>query len=66
MGREPQPPCKIMQVGPHNPGYEYFMRGTKLSTMEEDKDIGVTVNRNLKSSVQYSKAAGRATSVLGQ
>jgi hypothetical protein len=55
-----------MQVRPHNPGYEYFMRGMKLSTTEEEKDIGVTVNRNLKSSMQCSKAAGRATAVLVQ
>jgi hypothetical protein len=24
--------CKIMHVGAKNPGYEYFMRGTKLET----------------------------------
>jgi len=58
--------CKVMHVGPHNPGYEYFMRGTKLDTTEEERDIGVTVTRNLKPSAQCSKAAGRATSVLGQ
>jgi hypothetical protein len=58
--------CKIMHVGPHNPGYEYFMGGTKLGTTEEEKDIGVTVTRNLKPSVQCSRAAGRASAVLGQ
>ncbi len=42
---------KIMHVEPHNPGYEYFMRGTKLRTIEEEKDIGVIVTRNLKPSI---------------
>jgi hypothetical protein len=58
---------KIMHVEPHNPGYEYFMRRKKLRTIEEEKDIGVIVTRNLKHlSVQCSKAAGRVTAVLGQ
>jgi hypothetical protein len=57
---------KIMHVGPHNPGYEYIMRGMKLSISEEKRDIGVAVTRNLKPSVQCSRAAGRVTSVLGQ
>jgi hypothetical protein len=39
---------KIMHVEPHN---EYFMRGTKLSTIEEEKDIGVIVTRNQKPSI---------------
>jgi hypothetical protein len=58
--------CKIMHVGAKNPGYEYFMRGTKLGTTEEEKDIGVTVTKNLKPSAQCNKAAGRAAAVLGQ
>jgi hypothetical protein len=58
--------CKVMHVGAHNPGYEYFMRGVKLGTTEEERDIGVTVSSNLKPAAQCSKAAGRATAVLGQ
>jgi len=58
--------CKIMHVGSQNPEYEYFMKGTKLETTEEERDIGVEVTRNLKPSVHCSKAAGRASSVLGQ
>jgi len=58
--------CKVMHVGLHNQEYEYHMRGTKLCTTEEEKDIGVAVTKNLKPSAQCSKAAGRATAVLGQ
>jgi hypothetical protein len=28
--------CKIMHIGPNNLCYEYFMRGTKLGTTDED------------------------------
>jgi len=58
--------CKVMHVGTHNPAYEYFMRGVRLEETEEERDIGVAVTKNLKPSAQCSKAAGRASSVLGQ
>jgi hypothetical protein len=58
--------CKIMHIGKNNPCYEYTMRGTKLGTTEEERDIGVVITKNLKPSEQCSKAAGRATAVLNQ
>jgi hypothetical protein len=39
----------------------YILRRTKLSTTEDETDIGITVTRSLKPSVQCSKAAGSAT-----
>jgi hypothetical protein len=58
--------CKIMHIGANNPGYDDYMRGTKLGTTDEERDIGVTITKNLMPSAQSSKAAGRATAVLGQ
>ena len=58
--------CKVMHVGRNNPEYDYTMRGVKLGKTEEEKDIGVTITKNLKPSVQCEKAAGRAASVLNQ
>ncbi len=58
--------CKIMHVGVNNPGYDYYMRGTKLGTTQEERDIGVTITRNLKPSAHCNKAAGRAMAVLSQ
>ncbi len=37
--------CKVMHVGTHNPGYEYFMRGVRLEETEEERDIGVAVTK---------------------
>ncbi len=51
--------CKIIHVGPHNPGHEYFMRETKLRTTEEEKDMDVRVTRNLKPPVQCSNNGSR-------
>jgi hypothetical protein len=58
--------CKIMHVGRNNPEYEYTMRGTALSKTDEERDIGVTISKNMKPSTQCEKAAGRAMSVLNQ
>ncbi len=33
--------CKIMHVGINKLGYDYYMRGTKLGTTQEERDIGV-------------------------
>jgi hypothetical protein len=54
--------CKVMHVGAHNPAFEYFMRGVRLEETEEER----AVTKNLKPSAQCSKAAGRASAVLGQ
>ncbi len=56
--------CKIMRVGKNNPEYEYTMRSTALSKTDEERDIGVTISKNMKPSAQCEKAAGRAMSVL--
>jgi ribonuclease P/MRP protein subunit RPP40 len=58
--------CKIMHIGKNNPRHEYFMRGNKLTTTEEERDVGVIFTSNLKPSAQCSKAASIATSVLNQ
>ena len=60
------PKCKIMHVGPHNPGYTYTMSGQPLIVVEEEKDIGVTVHRSLKPARHCKKAAGIAGAVLRQ
>lgn len=58
--------CKIMHVGKKNPGHEYFMNGEKIGTTDEERDIGVTINKNLKPTAQCVKAAGTATAKLNQ
>jgi len=42
------------------------MCGIKLGTTDEERDIGVAIAKNLKTTALCSKAAGRATSVLNQ
>ena len=60
------PKCKIMHLGRSNPCYEYTMDGVKLTVTEEEKDIGVTIQRNLKPSKHCKRVAGTASAVLRQ
>jgi hypothetical protein len=58
--------CKVMHIGQRNPEYEYRMNGVQLLKTEEEKDIGVLVNKNMKPKNQCIKAANIATAVLKQ
>ena len=60
------PKCKIMHLGLHNPRNVYTMGGEVLQTVEEEKDIGITITKNLKPTKHCQKVAGMANSVLTQ
>jgi hypothetical protein len=58
--------CKVMHVGRGNPGTEYKMLGKALKTTEEEKDVGVRMQKSLKPSAQCAAAARTAQTVLSQ
>jgi Reverse transcriptase (RNA-dependent DNA polymerase) len=58
--------CKIMHVGRNNPRHSYYMNGTRLAVVEEEKDVGVVIHRSLKPARQCERAAAIATGVLMQ
>jgi ribonucleases P/MRP protein subunit RPP40 len=58
--------CKVMHVGHNNPCHSYYMQGTKLVEIEEEKDVGVVVHNSLKPSRQCQKAAASGLGVLHQ
>ncbi len=58
--------CKVMHIGHNNQKQAYHMGGEVLQVTEEEKDVGVTVSKNLKPSAQCARAARTATLILGQ
>ncbi len=40
--------CKCLHTGPGNTGMNYEMGGTILSKIGKEKDLGVTMNANMK------------------
>ncbi len=57
--------CKCLHTGPGNTGMNYEMGGTILSKTVEEKDLGVTMNDNMKVSEQCRIAASKGSQVLG-
>ena len=53
-----------MHFGHNNGMQDYYMDCVKLSTIKEEKDLGVLITDDLKPSVQCTEAARKAMSVL--
>ena len=56
-------PC--LHIGPGNTSMNYEMGGTILSKTRKEKDLGVTMNANMKVSEQCRLAASKGNQVLG-
>ena len=57
--------CKCLHTGPRNIGMDYEMGGSILSKTVKEKDLGVTMNANMKVSEQCGIAASKGNQVLG-
>ena len=57
--------CKCLHRGPGNTGMNYDMGGTVLSKTVKEKDLGVTMNANMKVSEQCRIAGYKCNQVLG-
>ena len=57
--------CKCLHTGPGNTGMNYEMGGTILTKTVKEKDLGVTMNCNMKVSEQCRIAASKGNQVLG-
>src|SRR5437867_97671 len=57
--------CKVMHFSANNTKEPYSINNTVLNDVEEEKDLGVIVQNNLKVSQQCSKVVKTANRVLG-
>ena len=57
--------CKCLHTGPGNTGKNYEMGGTILSKTVKEKDLGISMNANMKVSEQCRIAASKGNQVLG-
>ena len=57
--------CQILHVGTRNPKFDYELCGEKLKNSSKVKDLGVTVESNLKFAKQCKDAAAKANRMLG-
>ena len=57
--------CKCLHTGFGNTDMNYEMGGTIISKTVKEKDLGVTLNANMKVSEQCKIAASKGNQVLG-
>ena len=57
--------CKCLHTGPGNTGMNYEIGGTILSKNVKEKDLGVTMNANMKVSEQSRIAASKGNQIIG-
>ena len=49
--------CKVMHVGRTNKSEQYDMGGVLIAECDEEKDLGVTIDKSFKVGKRYPKAA---------
>ena len=57
--------CSVLHRGSTNPCYEYSMINTSLEAITDEKNLGVTIDRDLKFHMHVSKAVNKASIMLG-
>ena len=57
--------CKVIHFGTKNQQFDYHLEGYNLSHIEEEKDLGVIISRDLKWHKQVTTSAKKANKMLG-
>jgi ribonuclease P/MRP protein subunit RPP40 len=57
--------CKVMHIGKKNSGAKYWMGNEEIKEVQEEKDLGVLVCKNLKVAKQCGQAARKGNQILG-
>jgi len=57
--------CKVMHVGRKNPRQEYILKGQILSSIKEEKDLGVFFSESFKPTLNCNKVSKSANKVIG-
>ena len=57
--------CKVIHLGRNNPQNNYYMSKTELENIDEEKDLGIIISKDLKWSKHCLHAYTKANKVLG-
>jgi uncharacterized protein (UPF0303 family) len=57
--------CGVLHLGFNNMESDYYLGGSKVEKLQEERDLGVIIDRSLKSSKQCAKAYNSANATLG-
>ena len=57
--------CKVMHFGFKNPKYPYHLNGHALAVTDQEKDLGVIIDNNLKFHAHTAATSKKANQILG-
>ena len=57
--------CKVMHLGHNNDAHSYYMDGKALEAVDQEKDLGIIITKDLKVSQQCVQAYSKASRMLG-
>ena len=57
--------CKIIEIGQNKMNYNYKLGETSLKHMDFEKDIGVTVDKDLKFEIHMQEKINKANTIMG-
>ena len=57
--------CRCPHLGYNNPKQTYIMGGKELRDVENEKDLGITINRTLNSSEHVTNIVQKANQIVG-
>jgi len=57
--------CKVMHAGRNNALQEYEMEGQTLEAVQQERDLGVIITKDMKASQQCRQAYSKANKMLG-
>ena len=57
--------CKVMHLGKDNPSFQYTMSGNPIEDVHQEKDLGVTFDKELKFSDHIALKVKKANQILG-
>ena len=56
--------CKVMHMGSRNPAHEYRLNGTPIAVVDEERDLGIIIDSELKFHTQTAAAVSKASQLL--
>ena len=57
--------CKVLHIGSNNDHVNYSMNGAELSKVDQEKDLGVLISKDLKPSLQCKEVIKTANKLVG-
>ena len=57
--------CHVLHIGSHNPNFDYEMSNAKVKSVNEEKDLGVIISKNLKPDNHITKVVKTANKLVG-